>query len=144
MRKGSKEMLKLKWQMLELLDKNLKTALMQLLQWNLQTCWKEMGKKKEEEKDMKNNPKEILKLKYSHTSVLINFKIYQTLSSVTLDEKKCFSTLFTFAGDLSHLLQLVWVTTPPARESASSVVTCLPLGTPFSWWNRGSHVSLTW
>ena len=32
--------------MLELFDKNFKTALMQLLQSNLQTCWKEMEEKK--------------------------------------------------------------------------------------------------
>ena len=27
----------------------------------------------------------------------------------------------------SHLLELVWVTTPPARENVSSIVPCLPL-----------------
>ena len=53
--------------------------------------------------------------KYSHTSVLVGFRIHQTLYLLHFDKKKVFQHS-ALAWDLALLLELMWVMMPPRKR----------------------------
>ena len=54
-------------------------------------------------------------IKYGNTLILVGFRTHQTLYSAHFDKKKSVSGL-ALAWDASHLLELVWVMTPPLKR----------------------------